>query len=76
VLVGVPAVVGLPLAIVTCVLASRDLDRMGGGRLDSRGQAQTWRAWERARQAITLSLLGPFACLVLCCGCLSVLDQL
>jgi hypothetical protein len=67
---GVPAVVGLPLAVVTHTLANRDLDRMGCRRLDPRGRPETWAAGERAGLAITLNLLGPLACLVLWCGCL------
>jgi hypothetical protein len=69
---GVPAVVGLPLAVVTYTLENRDLDRMGGRRLDPRGRPETWAPCERAGQAITLNLLGPLACLVLWCGCLGV----
>ena len=37
---GVPAVVGLPLAVVTYTLANRDLDRMGGRRLAPSGRHQ------------------------------------
>jgi hypothetical protein len=70
---GVPAVVGLPLAVVTYTLANRDLDRMGYRRLDPRGRPETWAAGERAGLAITLNLLGSLACLVLWCGCLGVL---
>ena len=69
---GVPAVVGLPLAVATYTLANRDLDRMASRRLDPRGRAETWAAWERAGQAITLNSLGPLACVVLWCGCLGV----
>jgi hypothetical protein len=72
-LLGAPAVVGLPLAIVTYTLANRDLDRMGGRRLDPRGRPETWAACDHAGQAITLNLLGPLACLILWCGCLGVL---
>jgi hypothetical protein len=72
---GVPAVVGLPLAVASYTLANRDLDRMGCRRLDPRGRAETWAAWERAGQAITLNSLGPLACVVLWCGCLGVLRQ-
>jgi hypothetical protein len=67
---GVPAVVGLPLGVATYTLANRNLDRMGCRRLDPRGRAETWAAWERAGQAITRNLLGPLACLVLWCGCM------
>jgi hypothetical protein len=72
---GVPAVVGLPLAVVTYTLANRDLDRMGCRRPDPRGRPETWAAGERAGLAITLNLLGPLACLVLWCGCLGVLKH-
>jgi hypothetical protein len=62
VLLAVPAVVGVPLAFVVSRMASRDLDRMGGGRLDPRGRADTHAAQVRACVAFGLGIAAPFAC--------------
>jgi hypothetical protein len=70
---GVPAVLALPLGITTCVLANRDLERMGSGRLDPRGRVETWSACRRGEQAVALSLMGPFVCLIFWCGCVRLL---
>jgi hypothetical protein len=57
----VPAVVGVPLAVATRVMADRDLERMGVGRVDPPGREETWAAWRRAGNALALNLLGPVA---------------
>jgi hypothetical protein len=72
---GAPAVVGLPLGLAVAVLADRDLERMGMGGMDPRGRAETWQACQRSRRAMALSLLSPFACLILWCCILSILHQ-
>ena len=72
---GAPAVVGFPLGFAVAVLADRHLERMGNGGMDPRGRAETWQAGQRGRRAMTLSLLGPFACLIVWCCILSILYE-
>lgn len=38
---GLGGVVSVPLGILTWLMANRDLERMGDGRMDPRGRAQT-----------------------------------
>jgi hypothetical protein len=52
------AVIGLPLAVCTCVLVQGDLARMEAGRMDRCGQQPAERAQDRA-------VLGGLLCL---CG--------
>jgi hypothetical protein len=72
-LLGAPAVVGVPLAVVTLVMADRDLEKMGGGQLDPRGRKETYAASRRAGNALALGLAAPVVCPLLWCGCFSVL---
>jgi hypothetical protein len=69
----VPIVVGVPLAFRVSAMASRDLDRMGGGQLDPRGRAETHAAFVRAEIARYLGLVAPLLCLLLWWGSGSVL---
>ena len=69
----VPALVGVTLAFEVSYMASRDLDRMGGGRLDPRGRAETHAAFVRAETALFLGLVAPLLCSLLWFGCGSVL---
>jgi hypothetical protein len=72
-LLALPAVVGVPLALVVRHMASRDLHRMGDGRLDPRGRAETYAAFVRAENALALGIAAPFASLGLWMTCLRLL---
>jgi hypothetical protein len=72
---GVPALIGFLLGFAVAALADRDLGRMGMGSMDPRGRAERWRACQRGRRAMSLGLLGPFACLILWCCILTILHQ-
>jgi hypothetical protein len=54
----VPALVGVPLGLVTGAWARRDLDRICTGRMDQDGYRQTERARSDARAGVILGLLG------------------
>jgi hypothetical protein len=71
----VPALVGVPLAFRVSSMASRDLDRMGGGQLDPRGRAVTHAAFVRAEIALVLGMVAPLLCICLWWGCGSVLSR-
>jgi hypothetical protein len=70
---GAPALLGVPLALATRIMVEHDLERMGTGRLDPRGRAETWAAGERANHALALGFMAPFISLMLWCGCLNAL---
>jgi hypothetical protein len=58
-LLGVPGVVGLPLAVTVLVLSHRDLGRMRQGLLDPAGRAETETAWDLALEGLVLNVVGP-----------------
>jgi hypothetical protein len=53
-----PALVGLPLGVVTAVLAARDLEMMRAGRMDPAGWSPTRLALYDGAGGAALSLLG------------------
>jgi hypothetical protein len=56
----IPFLVGLPLSLVTVVLAGRDLESMALGVMDPEGRAQTEQARRRGEYGVVLSAFGPF----------------
>jgi hypothetical protein len=69
-LFAVPAILGIPLGVVTVDMARRDLGRMAEGSLDPRGREQTIKAEQRALNALDLNVYGFIVCLLLgCCLC-------
>jgi hypothetical protein len=59
-LFGFPLLVGLPLSLVTVILAGRDLERMAVGAMDPQGRETTERARRRGEHGLFLSVFGPF----------------
>jgi hypothetical protein len=70
-----PSVVGVPLALVVRHMASRHLDRMGAGRLDPRGRAETYASYARAKIALALGMGAPLLCLILWWVCALALPE-
>jgi hypothetical protein len=70
-----PAVIGVPLAFVVRHMASRDMNRMGGGQLDPQGRAATHAAFVRAETALVVGMAGPLLCLCLWWGCGSIFRE-
>jgi hypothetical protein len=64
IILGVPALVGIPLALMTVVLAKRDLLRMWEGTMDPRGREQTELARRRGEYGAVMSGFGPLASVV------------
>jgi hypothetical protein len=56
----VPSFLGLPLAVTVYILSRQDMARMRAGLMDRRGYGQTYAAWERSLDGLTLNIL-PFA---------------
>lgn len=63
-----PAILGLPLALLTRRLARRDLDRIFAGDVDHNGYELTERARSKAHEAVVLNLLGSLCWLGLAAG--------
>jgi hypothetical protein len=61
-LVALPALLGLPLGILTARMADRDLTRICHGSLDPGGHRLTCAALCRVERAVHWNAVGPFAC--------------
>jgi hypothetical protein len=64
VLLGAPALVGIPLGLITVILAKRDLLRMWEGTMDPRGRDQTELARRRGEYGAVMSGFGPLASVI------------
>ena len=73
-LLGVPALLGLPVSVVTIFLAKHDLYLMWEGTLDPRGRQQTELARRRREYGVVLNALGPFASVLSWCVLLAFLE--